>query len=87
MILVSAQVLLVLTLGLRTLDFGLGLDNKKSTIPYLQGLLNKECLKRRAELNDILTFKHVVKRRKNQIKDKNSPPMQVNYIGYTNPIT
>ena len=26
-ILVSAQVLLVLTLGLRTLDFGLGLDN------------------------------------------------------------
>ena len=60
---------------------------KKSTIPYLQGLLNKECLKRRAEFNDILTFKHVVKRRKNQIKDKNSPPMQVNYIGYTNPIT
>ena len=28
-ILVSAQVLLVLTLGLRTLDFGLGLDNKE----------------------------------------------------------
>ena len=27
-ILVSAQVLLVLTLGLWTLDFGLGLDNK-----------------------------------------------------------
>ena len=28
-ILVSAQVLLVLTLGLRTLDFGVGLDNMR----------------------------------------------------------
>ena len=28
-ILVSAQVLLISTLGLRTLDFGLGLDNLK----------------------------------------------------------
>ena len=37
MILVSAQVLLVLTLGLRTLDFGLGLDNKprESFICYI----------------------------------------------------
>ena len=60
---------------------------KKSTIPYLQGLLNKEVLKRRAEFNDMQTFKHVVKRRKIQIKDNKSPPMQVNYVGYDNSIT
>ena len=60
---------------------------KKSTIPYLQGLLNKEVLKRRAEFNDMQTFKHVVKRRKIQIKDNKSPPMQVNYVGYANSIT
>ena len=34
-ILVSAQVLLVLTLGLRTLDFGLGLDNKQMPLCLL----------------------------------------------------
>ena len=60
---------------------------RRSTIPYLQGLLNKEYLKRRAELNDLQTFKHVVKRRKIQLKDKNRPPMQVNYVGYANSIT
>ena len=60
---------------------------KKSTIPYLQGLLNKDYVKRKAELNDLLTFKHVVKRRKNMIVDKNRPPMQVNYVGYANSIT
>ena len=38
---------------------------RRSTIPYLQGLLNKEYLKRRAELNDLQTFKHVVKRTHN----------------------
>ena len=35
MILVSAQVLLVLTLGLRTLDFGLGLDNNITRHPSI----------------------------------------------------
>ena len=60
---------------------------KKSTIPYLQRLLNKEYLKRKAEFNDLQTFEHVVKKRKTQLKDKDRTPMQVNYVGYANPIT
>ena len=55
---------------------------KKSTIPYLQRLLNKEYLKRKADFNDLQTFDNVVKKRKTQLKDKNRPHMQVNYVGY-----
>ena len=36
---------------------------KKLTIPYLQGFLNKDYVIRKAEFNDLLTFKHAVKRR------------------------
>ena len=57
-----------------------------STIPYLQRFLNKD-LKRKAEFNDLQTFKHVVKKRKTQLIDKDRLPMQVNYVGYANPIT
>ena len=53
---------------------------KKLTIPYLQGFLNKDYVIRKAEFNDLLTFKHAVKRRKTLLVDKNRPPMQVNYI-------
>ena len=60
---------------------------KKSSIPYLQGLLNKDYAKRKAEFNELLNFKHAVKRRKTLIDDKNRPPMQVNYVGYANSIT
>ena len=60
---------------------------KKSSIPYLQGLLNKDYAKRKAEFNELLNFKHAVKRRKTLIVDKNRPPMQVNYVGYANSIT
>ena len=60
---------------------------KKSSIPYLQGLLNKDYAKRKAEVNDLLKFKHAVKRRKTLLVDKNRPPMQVNYVGYANSIT
>ena len=38
---------------------------KKSTIPHLQGLLNKEYLKRRDELNDLQTFKQGYKVKNN----------------------
>ena len=60
---------------------------KKSSIPYLQGLLNKDYADRKAEFNNLLTFKHVMKRRKTLIVDKNRPPMQVNYVGYADSIT
>ena len=59
----------------------------KSTIPYLQRLLNKENLKRKAELKDLQTFENDMKKRKTQLKDKDRLPMQVNYVGYANPIT
>ena len=39
----------------------------KSTIPYLQKLLNNEYLKRAAEFNVLQTFKHVEKKRKTQL--------------------
>ena len=60
---------------------------KKSSIPYLQGLLNKDYAERKAEFNNLLTFKHVMKRRKTLIVDKKRPPMQVNYVGYADSIT
>ena len=59
----------------------------KSTIPYLQRLLNKESFKRKAELNDLKTFNHAEKKRRTQLKYKDRLPMQVNYVGYANPIT
>ena len=52
---------------------------KKSAIPYLQRLLNRECLKRKADFKDLQTNDVSKKRRLNN--------SLVNFVSNANPIT
>ena len=56
---------------------------RRSTIPYLQRQLNRDSLKRKVELKDLLTFNETKRKR----TGNNNHSELVNYVGFADPIT